>query len=89
MVLYCVYFVSRCLIYCFSSGFQKRVLRLLMEIRDNLKQVGKRCESNESDFHLSQASTLEEIKTMEESLADDEMRKLLVRTHCNTHFATD
>lgn len=78
MVLYCVYYVSRFLIYCFSLGFQKRVHHLLIEISDNLRQVGKRCESNESDFHLGQASTLEEIKMMEESLADDQMRKLLV-----------
>jgi hypothetical protein len=49
-----------------------------MEIRDSLKQVGKRCEPDNSDFHLEKANTLEELNEIERSLSDEETRKLMV-----------
>jgi hypothetical protein len=49
-----------------------------MEIRDSLKQVGKRCEPDNSDFHLEKANTLEELTEIERSLSDEETRKLMV-----------
>lgn len=55
-----------------------------MEIRDSVKQVGKRCEPAESDFHINQATSVNEIKRLEETLLDEETRKLLVRTLSNS-----
>lgn len=48
-----------------------------MEIRDSLKQVGKRCEPDNLDFHLEKANTLEELTEIERSLSDEETRKLM------------
>ena len=38
----------------------------------------KRCEPENSDFHLQRANTLEELREIEENLSDAETRKLLV-----------
>lgn len=51
-----------------------------MEIRDGIQQVGKKYEPAESNFHINQATSLGEIKRLEETLLDEETRKLLVRT---------
>ena len=60
---------------CFT-GFQKRVLHLLTEIRDGLQQVGKKFEPAESDFHLEQLKTMDEFQEMD--LRDVEKKKIVV-----------
>ena len=52
---------------------------MLTEIRDSLQQVGKRCEPDESDFHLQQATTIEDFEALEEGLNDEDNKRLLVR----------
>ena len=54
------------------------MLRLLSEIKNTLAQVGQRCEADDSAFHISKATTLDEFKTLEQSLDDEEVKKLLV-----------
>ena len=51
---------------------------MLTEIRDGLQQVGKKFEPTESDFHLEQLRTIEELRTMEVNLQDEEKKKILV-----------
>ena len=54
---------------CFT-GFQKRVLHLLTEIRDGLQ-----FEPGESDFHLEQLKTMDEFQEMDVDLRDVEKKK--------------
>jgi hypothetical protein len=62
----------------FITGFQKRVLHLLTEIRDSLQQVGKTFEPADSAFHLEQLKTKEEFCKMEEHLRDVEKKNMVV-----------
>ena len=47
---------------------------MLTEIRDGLQQVGKKVEPTESDFHLEQLRTIEELQMMEVNLQDEEKK---------------
>ena len=54
------------------------MLRLLTEIKNSVAQVGRRCEPEDSQFHLQQASSLEEFRELEACLEEEEKEKLLV-----------
>ena len=56
---------------CFT-GFQKRVLHLLTEIRDGLQ-----FKPGESDFHLEQLKTMDEFQEMDVDLRDVEKKKIV------------
>ena len=51
---------------------------MLTKIRDGLQQIGKTFEPTESDFAMEQLRTIEELRTMEVNLQDEEKKKILV-----------
>ena len=62
--------------------FQRRVLRLLTEVRNGIQQVGRKYESDDSDFHLEKMTDLLAVKEFEDQLIDEETKKLVVRHDC-------
>jgi hypothetical protein len=55
------------------------VLHLLTEIRDSVAAVGKRCETQDTEFTIGQITDLAEFKELESSLvSDEEKTKLFV-----------
>ena len=58
--------------------FQRRVLCLLTENRDNLQKVSKKYEPPESDFHTEKADTLDDFNEIMHRLSNEDNRNLLV-----------
>lgn len=52
---------------------------MLTEIRDSVAAVGKRCETQDTEFTIGQITDLAEFKELESSLvSDEEKTKLFV-----------
>ena len=55
------------------------MLHLLTGIRDSVAAVGKRCETQDTEFTIGQITDLAEFKELESSLvSDEEKTKLFV-----------
>jgi replication initiation and membrane attachment protein DnaB len=67
------------------SEFQKKVLHLLVEIRNSLKDIkGSGHEQNEcGDFNIKKCDDLDEFKHLEERIKSPEERRRLVRVLMN------
>lgn len=59
----------------YYTGFQKRVLFLLTEIRDNIQQLGKKYECDDSDYHIQQIGEPEELQSLDKELSDSTASK--------------
>lgn len=53
-------------------------MQLLTEIRNTVAQVGKRCSPANSEMQIVQATSLDELKRLDASLADKDTRDDLV-----------
>ena len=64
----------------YLTEFQKRVLFLLTDIRNELRQqrTQTRMETEETIADCKQIATLDELEEMEEELKNEEKRNLLV-----------
>ena len=54
---------------------------MLTEIRNGIQQVGRKYESEDSDFHLEKMTDLLAVRELEDQLLDEETKKLVVRYH--------
>ena len=59
----------------YYTGFQKRVLFLLTEIRDNIQQLRKKYECDDSDYHIQQIGEPEELQSLDKELSDSTASK--------------
>jgi competence protein ComGF len=84
-----IYFVLS--YFCFNfSEFQKKVLHLLVEIRNSLKDIkGSGHEQTEfGDFNVKKCDDLDDFKQLEDRIKSPEERRRLVRVLMNRkkHF---
>ena len=63
----------------FSLGYQKKTLKILIEIKQLLLTVGRTYEPEDSLFHVEQMDTEGELNELERNLKDPEKLKHLVR----------
>lgn len=56
-------------------GFQRKVIDLLLGIKEEMTRIGRRVEQPDSDFHLKKCSTLEDFLEQERALADPEFMR--------------
>lgn len=61
-------------------GFQRRVIQLLVEIRDNLRKGdhGRRVEEEQGEFEVPECDQIPEFEEFDNSLDDRELQKKMV-----------
>ncbi|XP_057186550.1 uncharacterized protein LOC130552347 isoform X7 [Triplophysa rosa] len=64
-----------------EKRFQRKVLMLLLEIKEELRRVGQRVEPD-TVFHLSTLESVEELQHLERKLINEETRAAMVSALC-------
>lgn len=65
--------------------FQRKVLMLLLDIKEELRRVGQRVEPD-TEFHLSTLDTIEDFQHLERNLLNEETRAAMVKELLMAHF---
>ena len=63
----------------FYAGFQKKVFRCFVELKDLVSHLGRQYDPLASDFHIKTVTSLEEFHEMEEELENGNFNKWMVR----------
>ena len=64
---------------CFVTEFQKRVLQMLCQLTESIKEMANGFKVEDSTYHVVKISTMEELMNVEKDMKDPSNRLNLVR----------